>query len=93
MESQLHTPTLPTARRNISSASKTLSPLKEVYRRLTDAEIADLREDGKNAQAQMQAFGNDPSNIATMRPELRDAILKNKPHLRSAVENLLRKVA
>jgi len=63
------------------------------YRRLTDDEIADLREDGKQAQELMRIRGNEPARIAGLRPELLEAILKNKPHLRGEVEKLLGKVA
>jgi hypothetical protein len=52
-----------------------------------------LRADKKDSLNEMQAFGNEPSNIATMRPGLREAILKNKPHLRPAVEALLKQAA
>jgi len=41
----------------------------------------------------MRQRGNDPARLASLRPEMREAILKNKPHLRAAVEALLKQSA
>ena len=77
----------------MSTVSELSNPFAKRYVLLNQQEIDDLRSDKKDSLNEMQAFGNDPSNIATMRPGLREAVLKNKPHLRAAVENLLRKAA
>ena len=77
----------------MSTLSELSNPFEKRYRLLNQQEIDDLRADKKDSLNEMQAFGNEPSNIATMRPGLREAILKNKPHLRPAVEALLKQAA
>ena len=76
-------------KQNTSSPTGTSNHSSEYYR-LSDTEIEDLRIDAKETTKIMLVLDDNPAWLATISHQAREKILARKPHLRIAVELLLK---